>query len=150
MRFHVDAQLPPGLCRWLAARGHEANHVNELGLGAAAGTDTAAHAESEGATLISKDEDFLILRQPDRFALLWLRCGNATNRALGAWLEERWERIEELLGMGERLVEVSWGRMSVRVTVLPSSKRSRFSGRTFIEKGKRATSPRAAAALARD
>ena len=107
MRFLVDAQLPPGLCRWLAARGHEAMHVHELGLGAAADADIATHAESEGATLISKDEDFLILRRPDRFALLWLRCGNTTNHALGLWLEERWERVEELLGVGERLIELS-------------------------------------------
>ena len=107
MRFLVDAQLPPGLCRWLAARGHEASHVHELGLGAAADADIAAHAESEDAVLLSKDEDFLILRQPDRFGLLWLRCGNTTNRALATWLEERWERVEELLGMGERLIELS-------------------------------------------
>jgi predicted nuclease of predicted toxin-antitoxin system len=83
------------LCRWLAARGHEASHVHEVGLGGAADAEIAAHAESEGATLISKDEDFLILRQPDRFGLLWLRCGNTTDRALGLWLEERWERVEE-------------------------------------------------------
>jgi hypothetical protein len=36
------------------------------------------------------------------------------------------------------------------VTVLPSSKRSRFSSSTFIEKGRRETSPREAAALARE
>jgi predicted nuclease of predicted toxin-antitoxin system len=27
MRFLVDAQLPPGLARYLAVRGHEAEHV---------------------------------------------------------------------------------------------------------------------------
>ena len=107
MRFLVDAQLPPGLCRWLQARGHEAVHVQQLGMGASGDAEIADHAEAEGAVLISKDEDFMILRQPDRFALLWLRCGNATSRALAAWLEARWERVEELLGMGERLVELS-------------------------------------------
>lgn len=56
--------------------------------------------------LISKDEDFVTLRLPDRFAFLWLRCGNATNRALTSWLEARWAQIEALLGGGERLVEV--------------------------------------------
>jgi predicted nuclease of predicted toxin-antitoxin system len=32
MRFLVDAQLPPALARWLAAQGHEAAHVGDLGL----------------------------------------------------------------------------------------------------------------------
>jgi predicted nuclease of predicted toxin-antitoxin system len=106
MNFLVDAQLPPALCRWLEARGHATAHVVEAGLGSASDAEIAARAEAEGVILISKDEDFLLLRMPDRFALLWLRCGNSTNRALTAWLEARWERIEALLRSGERLVEV--------------------------------------------
>ena len=58
------------------------------------------------SVLVSKDEDFVTLRLPDRFALVWLRVGNATNRALLAWVEPRWERVEALLDMGERLVEL--------------------------------------------
>ncbi len=106
MKFLVDAQLPPALCRWLEARGHEAEHVTDIGLIAASDGAIAAHSEANGATLISKDEDFVVLRLPDRFALLWLRSGNATNRALGEWLALRWDRIEALLAAGERLVEV--------------------------------------------
>ena len=30
MRFLVDAQLPPALARWLAGRGHTAEHVADL------------------------------------------------------------------------------------------------------------------------
>ena len=56
--------------------------------------------------LVTKDEDFVTLRLPDRFGLLWLRCGNATNRALAMWLEPRWAEIESLLSAGERFVEV--------------------------------------------
>jgi transcriptional regulator with XRE-family HTH domain len=36
MRFLVDAQLPPALARWLAAQGHEAEHVSDCGLAQAA------------------------------------------------------------------------------------------------------------------
>lgn len=32
MRFLVDAQLPPALARWLAAQGHEAEHVGDIGM----------------------------------------------------------------------------------------------------------------------
>ena len=105
MKFLVDAQLPPGLCRWLDARGHEAEHVIDVGMGTATDAEVAARAEETDAILVSKDEDFLSLRLPDRFVFLWFRCGNATNLALAAWLEARWERIEALLAAGERLVE---------------------------------------------
>lgn len=106
MRFLVDAQLPPALCRWLEARGHLAEHVSEIGLLTASDADIAQRAATDQAILISKDEDFLILRQPDRFALLWLRCGNATNRALNLWLDLRWDQVDTLLARGERLIEL--------------------------------------------
>lgn len=106
MKFLVDAQLPPALCGWLRERGHEAAHVFEIGMVAAGDAEIAAQAEANGAVLVSKDEDFVTLRLPDRFAFLWLRCGNATNRALSVWLELRWARVERLLGEGERFVEV--------------------------------------------
>lgn len=66
----------------------------------------ASYAEAQRAILVSKDEDFLTLRLPDRFALLWLRCGNTTNRALATWIGERWARVLELLEGGERLIEL--------------------------------------------
>jgi predicted nuclease of predicted toxin-antitoxin system len=106
MHFLIDAQLPPGLARWLEARGHGAVHVFEIGLGAASDAEIAARAAGNDEILVSKDEDFLILRLPDQFAFLWLRCGNATNRGLALWLAERWDRVEHLLRQGERLVEL--------------------------------------------
>lgn len=106
MKFLIDAQLPPGLTRWFEARGHFASHVFDVGLGAASDAVIAARAQAQDEVLVSKDEDFLILRLPDCFALLWLRCGNTTNRALSGWMDERWDRAAELLGQGERLVEL--------------------------------------------
>jgi predicted nuclease of predicted toxin-antitoxin system len=35
MRFLVDAQLPAALARWLAAEGHRAEHVADIGLAGA-------------------------------------------------------------------------------------------------------------------
>jgi predicted nuclease of predicted toxin-antitoxin system len=105
MKFLIDAQLPPALCGWLRERGHEAVHVSEIGMIAASDAEIAARAEADGAVLVSKDEDFVTLRLPDRFAFLWLRCGNASNRALVAWLALRWREIEALMLSGERFVE---------------------------------------------
>ncbi len=106
MKAIVDAQLPPALCRWLGERGHDAVHVFELGLVGTTDEAIAAHAESNQLYVISKDQDFPLLRYPDRFGLLWLRCGNTTNRALVEWLDRRWPRIEHLLATGERMIEV--------------------------------------------
>ncbi len=107
MKFLIDAQLPPGLCRWLERREHEAVHVADA-LGAEAeDKEIAQLSESGGYILVSKDEDFLHLRRANTFALLWLRCGNTTNRLLLGWLDERWERVEELLAASEALIELS-------------------------------------------
>lgn len=103
MRFLIDAQLPPALARWLRDRGHEADHVSDLGMAGASDDEIADRAERSGAVLVSKDEDFRALRLPDRFASLWLRCGNASNRALLHWIEGRWP--ERLILSGERFVE---------------------------------------------
>jgi predicted nuclease of predicted toxin-antitoxin system len=106
MKFLIDAQLPPGLCRWFKTRGFEAEHVANAGLGAASDFAIASYAEMQDLILVSKDDDFLTLRLPNRFALLWLRCGNTTNSALALWMDDRWESVEMLLKSGERLVEL--------------------------------------------
>ena len=106
MKFLIDAQLPPGLARWFEAKKHSAKHVCDVGLDAASDAAIAERAELEGEILVSKDEDFLMLRFPDRFGFIWLRCGNTTNRALAEWMDERWERVSEILAKGERLIEL--------------------------------------------
>ncbi|MEG3146450.1 DUF5615 family PIN-like protein [Sphingomonas sp. RT2P30] len=89
MTFLVDAQLPPAPCRWIDARGETAQHVSEIGLGAASDAAIAAYAETGGMILVTKDEDFVVLRLPDRFALIWLSCGNATKNCA---LARGWNR----------------------------------------------------------
>lgn len=105
MRFLIDAQLPPALCAWLRDRGHEAIHVFDVDMVTAKDADIADRAEADEAVLVSKDEDFVTLRLPDRFALVRLRCGNATKPAFFSWLEARWDQIEPLLA-SERYIEV--------------------------------------------
>ena len=106
MIFLVDAQLPPGLCDWLREQGCEAVHVRDRDMLAASDAAIARYAEQHQMAVITKDEDFLILRMPDRFAVIWLRIGNATNRALAAWLKTRWPTVLAMLAAGERLIEV--------------------------------------------
>ncbi|MDP1027386.1 DUF5615 family PIN-like protein [Sphingomonas sp. KR1UV-12] len=106
MKFIVDAQLPPKLSDWLNDRGHDSIHVASCDLGNAPDQMIADLAEAEQRTLVSKDEDFLRLRLPDRFSFVWIRIGNASNRVLIARLEEGWPAVETMLARGDRLIEL--------------------------------------------
>ena len=85
MRFLVDAQLPPALAGWLREQGHEAEHVEDVGLIASTDAAIATHAETNGAVLVTKDEDFSALRLPDRFGLLCAAETQQPERFLGGW-----------------------------------------------------------------
>ncbi len=106
MKFLVDAQLPKATCLWIAEHGHDALHVESLSRKPLADLDIAEWAEREGFIVISKDEDFVLIRHRRRFGLVWLRCGNTTNRAFKEWLNERWPRIEALLLSGNSFIEL--------------------------------------------
>jgi predicted nuclease of predicted toxin-antitoxin system len=108
VRFLVDAQLPPLLCRWLAEQGHQALHVADIGLADAEDDDIWRRAVSENAVLLTKDEDFVAIRQSASAGppVCWLRIGNATNPALLAWFEPVFPGLMAALARGETLIEV--------------------------------------------
>jgi predicted nuclease of predicted toxin-antitoxin system len=108
VNFLVDAQLPPALARWIANQGIPATHVFDLGLHTADDPAVWERARTEQAVIISKDEDFvdrwLVSDRP--VALIWIRKGNCSNRALLAWLEPLWPEVVERLEQGETFVEL--------------------------------------------
>jgi predicted nuclease of predicted toxin-antitoxin system len=106
MRLLIDAQLPPALCDWFAARGFEAAHVSKVLGGQTPDREISRYVEERGLILVTKDDDFLLRYPPVQSRLLWFRCGNISNRALGAWLEACWPEIEARLRDGETVVEV--------------------------------------------
>lgn len=106
MRFLVDAQLPPALCGWFAERGFEAEHVYQRLGGQTPDAEIARFAAAEGFILMTKDDDFALRYPPVDYRLVWLRCGNITNRALREWLLERWTLLLVKLDAGEGLIEV--------------------------------------------
>ena len=55
---------------------------------------------------MTKDDDFVLRYPPDDCTLIWLRCGNMTNRRLRQWLDARWSAIKAELDSGERMIEV--------------------------------------------
>ena len=106
MRFLLDAQLPPALCGWFAERGFEAEHVGARLSGQTPDAEIARFAAAEGYVLVTKDDDFALRHPPHDYRLVWLRCGNIANRALRAWLLDRWTLLLVSLEAGERLIEV--------------------------------------------
>ncbi len=108
MKYLVDAQLPPALARWLREAGHEAEHVEDVGLREANDGAIWAHALQNGAIILTKDEDFAArsVQQATGPFIVWLRVGNTTNRVLRSWIEPRLPGIAQLLAQSSRLVEV--------------------------------------------
>jgi predicted nuclease of predicted toxin-antitoxin system len=104
-RAIVDEQLPKRLARWIDRQPEwSADHV--LDLGVFADVDIATLAEREQRLVVSKDEDFVTLRLPDRFPMLWLRFGNCHNDLLMTRIADNWTIIEELLESGTGLMEL--------------------------------------------
>ncbi|MEJ2379473.1 MAG: DUF5615 family PIN-like protein [Pseudolabrys sp.] len=109
MRFLVDAQLPPALARYLAERGHEAEHVGDVGLLTAGDERIWRHAAGVGAALITKDEDFVTMRALSRTggpAVVWVRLGNTTKRVLIARFAAAFNSIVEALERGETVIQI--------------------------------------------
>ena len=108
LHFVIDAQLPPALARFLSSRGYVAEHVLELGLNEAEDSAIWDYASQRGAVVITKDEDFSIriAMEPSGPAIVWLRIGNTSNRALLSWFEPLLPEIERTLRAGEQLIEV--------------------------------------------
>jgi len=107
MKFLVDAQLPPALARWLTAQGHEAAHVADIGLGAADDMSIWRHACADGYALISKDDDFVLLRLREPEAkLIWVTMGNCSKANLLSRFATALPELLAALEGGEPLVEL--------------------------------------------
>jgi len=109
MRFLVDAQLPPAVARWLAANGHEAAHVGDLGMQAASDAAIWDHARATSSAIVTKDEDFAQRKvlTDDGPVVVWIRLPNTRRRDLLAWFETVLPDVLAALARGETLVEVT-------------------------------------------
>ncbi|HEX3272411.1 MAG TPA: DUF5615 family PIN-like protein [Ktedonobacterales bacterium] len=61
-RFLVDENLPRSLASDLAALGHFAEHVYDIGIGGAKDPAVFAHAQSQQLTILTGDKDFSNIR----------------------------------------------------------------------------------------
>ena len=109
MKFLVDAQLPIALAGWIAGRGHDAEHVANLGLLSSSDQAIWDTAVATGAVVLTKDHDFVewaMARRPAP-AIVWVRIGNAANTTLIARLDAVWDKVIENLEAGALVVEAS-------------------------------------------
>ena len=104
----VKLQLPPALAVWLGERSLSATPVRDLGLRESDDGSIWNFATTGGWIVVTKDEDFVArcIGNPTAPAVVWLRLGNCTNRALFMWLEPFLAEIVRRLKEGEKLIEV--------------------------------------------
>lgn len=110
MKIWIDAQLPPTLANWLTETfGLEATALRDLGLRDAQDIEIFAAAQAESAVIITKDSDFidLVCRLGSPPQILWLTCGNVTNRNLRQLLTATLPDALEQLCQGEMIVEIT-------------------------------------------
>jgi len=109
MRFLIDTQLPAALKPLIAASGFTVEHVLDLKMGRAKDTAIWDYAEQIGAAIISKDEDFIILKL-QRISgpqVVWVRYGNMRNKVLLDRFALAVPRIATALAAGEPIIELS-------------------------------------------
>jgi predicted nuclease of predicted toxin-antitoxin system len=110
MKIWVDAQLPPNLANWLSVTfGLETAALRDLSLRDAKDIEIFEAARAENAVIMTKDSDFidLVCRLGIPPQILWLTCGNVTNRNLRQLLTATLPDALEELRQGEIIVEIS-------------------------------------------
>lgn len=108
MLLLLDANLAPGLAKHLRAAGYDCSHVTDVLPADAADRAIALTANRLGAVLVTKDADFVNLKAEGTLAgaLVWLRCGNMSNRRLAEVLVPPMPGVADAVAAGEAVVEV--------------------------------------------
>ncbi len=110
MKIWIDAQLPPTLANWLTETfGLQASALRDLALRDAQDIEIFAAARAENVVIMTKDSDFidLVCRLGSPPKILWLTCGNVTNRNLRQLLTATLPDALEQLRQGEMIVEIT-------------------------------------------
>src|SRR5215467_8078997 len=110
MTIWIDAQLSPALAPWIESNfSVKALALRDLGLRDATDREIFNAAKAAGAVVMTKDIDFVTLYNQHGAPpqVIWLTCGNTSNRALKSLLAQTLQQAIDLLDQGEGLVEIS-------------------------------------------
>jgi predicted nuclease of predicted toxin-antitoxin system len=96
------------VARWLAANGHEAEHVLDLGLSGATDLVIWDHAARADAIIVTKDEDFAQRKTIDLKGpkVVWIRLPNTRTGELLLWFERVFPRVLQAVERGDSLIEI--------------------------------------------
>lgn len=108
MRFLLDEQLPPKLAELLVEQGHEAEHINRIGLGGSSDADVWQYCINVKAVLLTKDADFLHFARSDETetSVVWIRIGNVTTTVIWDIFKIALPEILGAIDGGERIIEI--------------------------------------------
>lgn len=109
MTVWIDAQISPELAPWLAAQfSVEACALRDLDLVHASDTEIFFRARNADAVVLTKDRDFvdLLRRHGGPPRVIWVTCGNTSNREMRSVLGRTFAAACELLTSGEAMVEI--------------------------------------------
>jgi len=108
MKFIVDAQLPPALARFLAAKGEDVVHVLDVQMMESSDSQIWDFSLQNSLVIITKDEDFQLrasvtAKHP---SIVWVRVGNCSKKVLLAFFDQKWSEVKAELSNGAQLVEL--------------------------------------------
>ena len=109
MIIWVDAQLSPELATWIHRHFQvEATALRDVGLRDARDPMIFQKAKEAGATVMTKDKDFvdLLHRLGPPPQIIWITAGNTSNEAMKKILSSALPAGIEMLRKGESLIEI--------------------------------------------
>lgn len=110
MILWIDAQLSPAIAEWINAElSIDATAIRDIGLRDAEDLEIFKAARNAGATVVTKDRDFVMLleRLGPPPQIIWLTCGNTSNSRLVEILHATLRQAIDLVEAGEELVEIN-------------------------------------------
>lgn len=106
----IDAHLSPAIATWITSTFElTAFALRDLALRDAEDLEIFKAAKAQNVILLTKDSDFvdLVGRLGSPPKIIWLTCGNTSNKRLREILKSALPEAIELLQSGEALVEIS-------------------------------------------
>ena len=107
----LDAQISPAIAAWINANfsGIQTSSVRQLGLRDAEDRIIFEAARAENVIVMTKDSDFvkMLEQQGPPPKIIWITCGNTSNKRLKEILQTTLIKALALLQAGEKLVEIN-------------------------------------------
>jgi predicted nuclease of predicted toxin-antitoxin system len=111
MKLWIDAQLSPAIAEWITENfaDLEATAIRDLGYRDAEDPVIFFAAKAENAAVMTKDSDFVELQNQHGVPpkIIWVTCGNTSNKRLREILTDKLADAVVLLNAGENLVEIT-------------------------------------------